>query len=66
MKIRALKRFNHHAPGEEFEASEADAKKWIANGVAEAAKDANQADDGGKKGADAPPADKTAKGAKTK
>lgn len=28
-KIKALKRFNHHNPGDIFEASDADAKAWI-------------------------------------
>lgn len=46
-KIRALTRFNNHDPGDEFEAKEADAKKWIANGVAEKAGKKPAGDDKG-------------------
>ena len=39
MWIEALVRFNHHDPGDVFEAGDADAKIWIGEGVAKKAKE---------------------------
>lgn len=73
MKIHALQRFNHHDPGDEFEAPDEDAKKWIGNGLAEPAGMSKAPDpdpDSGpgpeKKEAKGPAKDKLAKGGKTK
>lgn len=35
MKLIALRRFNYHDPGEVFEASEENARVWVAEGLAE-------------------------------
>jgi len=60
MFLKALKRFNHHNPGEVFEASDADGKFWIAEGLAKkTAKEEEKAPDG-------PPEDKAAKKAPEK
>lgn len=58
MFLKALKRFNHHNPGEVFEAGDADGKYWIKEGYAEKAKE--------EKAPDAPPEDKAVKKASEK
>lgn len=61
MKLKALKRFNYKNPGDVFDASAANAKKWIKDGLCEAADKACAG-----KEIDAPVEDKSAKGVKTK
>ena len=59
IEIVVLERFNQRDPGERFEASEADAKKWIAMGLAVDAKDHKKPPE--EKGAKGPPKDKAVK-----
>jgi len=67
--IEALVRFNQHDPGEVFEAGEADAEKWIKNGLAKKPgkkSDPDPAEDPEEKGTDAPSEDKAKKEAPKK
>ncbi len=63
MYIKAKERFNFHNPGEIFEADDADAKVWILRGIAEAV---DEKDTPKREGLEAPPVEKTAKGAAKK
>jgi len=67
MKLTAIKRFNFHDPGEVFDASEENGKKWVKEGLArQYDKTTDETGIKPTKEAMKPPADKTAKGAKTK
>ena len=62
VKIEAVERFNHHAPGDTFDADPADAEKWIGAGLAKKAKVKLMANDPDpKKDMDEPPVDKQVK-----
>ena len=63
MFIKAKTRFNFYNPGEVFEADDADAKVWIRRGLAEAVAEKKPQR---REGLEAPPVEKTAKGAAKK
>lgn len=75
MKIEVTERFNNRDPGAVFEAKDADAKKWIKNGLAKKMKEEKTPSTGSgpdgkkdekKKAADAPKKDKQVKNAPVK
>lgn len=63
MWIKAKTRFNHHAPGDVFEAADADGTKWIKSGLAEKSSEPKEEASAPKgKALGGPSVDKTAKG----
>lgn len=61
VKIEAIKRFNHHDPGDEFETIFENAKVWIREGLAREAQDDPDDELKTAKSPGGPPSDKAVK-----